>query len=553
MFDLKKVWPEWEIEELIGQGAYGKVYRIRKERMGNVSYAALKIVEIPESDSEVLTLMSNGMDHLSIKSYFEETARGITNEIALLETLKSAPNIVIIEDYFLEEKTDTIGWRILIRMELLESLQRYQRRHGFPDVNEAVKIGIDLASALECCEERNIIHRDVKPENVFRNNFGIYKLGDFGIARRLENTTSAYSQKGTSLYMAPEVNRGEKYNKTVDIYSLGVMLYQSLNNQRLPFLPLDKKMLTPADFQKATERRLSGEIMPPPVNADEALSRIILKACDPEPAERYQHASELKTALQNWKEGIAEPVLETPAKIYKEPEVEVPIKQAKPVDPSREEQKVESNQKNQVSFEIVQQKKPKKNSRRKSKLGLIIGVVILACIIIYVGMISGRRLPVFYIALLAGIIICLIIMVDKYDMPEDHVMVWNDEVLEAKMRRITGISTGDILLSDVWKLNELNLDCEENEQDQEKKICDISALKELKNLTVLDLANNSIRDISAVLGLTNLKALGLGNNNISDISVVSELSNLEALVIEDNPIDDYSPLDKLPETCEVFK
>ena len=303
MIDIQKIWPAWQIEELIGQGAYGKVYRIRREELGVKYYAALKVIEIPADESEVRSLMGMGMDGLSIRDYFEGTAKSIANEIQIMESLKSAANIVHVEEHYLEEHKDSIGWTILIRMELLESMRKYQQREGAPDLKETLKIGKDICRALTYCEEKHVIHRDIKPDNIFRTEFGDYKLGDFGIARQMENTKSVYSQKGTSGYMAPEVNRGEKYDKTVDIYSLGVMLYQMMNRLRLPFVPTDTNKLTPQILEEAQWKRFSGEIPPAPVDAPPALANIILKAMHPDPARRYRNAQQFLNALEAYENG----------------------------------------------------------------------------------------------------------------------------------------------------------------------------------------------------------------------------------------------------------
>ncbi|MCR4655916.1 MAG: protein kinase [Lachnospiraceae bacterium] len=94
-----------------------------------------------------------------------------------------------------------------------------------------LKLGVDICSALEICAMKKVIHRDIKPENIFINEFGDYKLGDFGVARKLENVAGALSQKGTYNYMAPEVEKGTSYNETVDLYSLGLVLYRFLNRK----------------------------------------------------------------------------------------------------------------------------------------------------------------------------------------------------------------------------------------------------------------------------------------------------------------------------------
>lgn len=120
---------------------------------------------------------------------------------------------------------------------------------------EVMKLGIDLCRSLEYCGQLHIIHRDIKPENIFVSRFGDFKLGDFGIARELEKTMSTLSKKGTYSYMAPEMYRGEQYDSRVDIYALGLVLYKLMNHNRLPFLNLEKQLITYRDKENALTRR----------------------------------------------------------------------------------------------------------------------------------------------------------------------------------------------------------------------------------------------------------------------------------------------------------
>lgn len=302
MKELKTIWPQWEVEELIGKGSYGNVYKIKREEMGTVSYAALKIIEIPQEQSEVRELMNSGMDHQSVKFYYQDLVKSIQNEIAVMETLKTGNNIVSIEDYSIREKKDSIGWKVYIRMELLTNLNTYlTERGGNLEPAEVVKIGMDICTALECCEKSQIIHRDIKPDNIFRNPYGDYKLGDFGIARQMEMTKSMCSQKGTSLYMAPEVYKGQHYDKTVDMYSLGIMLYKLLNHGRFPFMPPVPELIHAGDAEEAMRKRIEGEPLSSPAMASERLAAIIKKACAYDPKQRYQSASELKHDLEKVK------------------------------------------------------------------------------------------------------------------------------------------------------------------------------------------------------------------------------------------------------------
>lgn len=165
------------------------------------------------------------------------------------------------------------------------------------DEIDILKLGIDICRALEICQEKNIIHRDIKPENIFVNDRGDFKLGDFGIARTIEKTISNLSKKGTYAYMAPEVYRGMKYGSSVDIYSLGMVLYRYLNQNRMPFLPFGT--IRYQDRENALERRMQGEIIPPPINGSDELKAAVLKALSFDAKERYRTPKEFREALEN--------------------------------------------------------------------------------------------------------------------------------------------------------------------------------------------------------------------------------------------------------------
>lgn len=93
-----------------------------------------------------------------------------------------------------------------------------------------------MCDALIALESANVIHRDVKPSNVFVDKEGHIKLGDFGSARLMSRNSTHSVRIGTVDYMAPEVYTGTKnYDQTVDIYSLGMMLYLLLNDNLRPW------------------------------------------------------------------------------------------------------------------------------------------------------------------------------------------------------------------------------------------------------------------------------------------------------------------------------
>lgn len=291
------VFTDWTVKECIGNGAFGKVYRIEREDFGTIYQAALKVIDIPQNTSELESVRSESMTQEDVTSYFYAMVQEIVQEISLMVKIKGNSHIVSYEDHMVVEKKDEFGWRIYIRMELLTPLLTKVQSEEMSR-QDVIQLGIDICKALEVCQKYQIIHRDIKPENIFVSDIGAYKLGDFGIARQLEKTTYGLSRKGTILYMAPEVYLGREYNHTVDIYSLGVVLYRYMNDNRLPFLPDASKTITYGDKEKANQFRLSGQRLKPPCHAEPELARIILKACEYNPHERYQSVQEMREDLE---------------------------------------------------------------------------------------------------------------------------------------------------------------------------------------------------------------------------------------------------------------
>lgn len=291
------VWPEWELIEKIGEGSFGKVYKAKRTERGRSFYSAIKIISIPASKGELDSVRSEMNNEQSTREYFRNLVEDCIQEIYTMEHFCGNSHVVSFEDFKVVEYLDEIGWDISIRMEYLTSFMDYCTGKELTE-KEVIKLGCDLAMALIYCRKLNIIHRDVKPENIFVSRFGGFKLGDFGIAREQAHTMSNMSKKGTYSYMAPEIYKGEKYDSSIDIYSLGIVLYKLMNQNRLPFLSLDKQLITYRDKETALARRMAGEKMPAPVNASAAFSHIILKACAYEPGKRYRKPEDMLRDLE---------------------------------------------------------------------------------------------------------------------------------------------------------------------------------------------------------------------------------------------------------------
>ena len=297
--DIGSHWREWEVTELLGAGSFGRVYKIRRTGLNNfVEESALKVIRIPQNASDYESAISEGMDDESVSAYFESIVSELSNEFALMSRLKGNTNIVSFEDYEVIKIPDDFGWEIYIRMELLTPLTTYIAQNAIT-LKDVARIGADICRALELCEREKIIHRDIKPENIFVSAHGDYKLGDFGIAKRLENVSVSLTKKGTLSYMAPEVYKGQPYTSSVDLYSLGIVLYRLLNYNRNPFMPPYPERIRYNDREEARAKRMSGVPLPPPVNAPEDFARLILKASAYDPADRFPNARSMRLALES--------------------------------------------------------------------------------------------------------------------------------------------------------------------------------------------------------------------------------------------------------------
>ena len=287
----------WNITRLLGEGSYGKVFEIERSEFGQTYRAALKVITVPQSSAEVRNVISEGMSVSQAEAYFHGIVEELMHEFSIMFKLKGTANIVSCEDLRVLEHPDGIGWDILIRMELLHPLLPYVYQHPMAR-RDIIRLGIDICKALELCQRYNIIHRDIKPENIFISDNGDYKLGDFGIARTIERTTSGLSKKGTYSYMAPEVYAGREYGFSVDTYSLGLVLYRMLNKNRGPFLPQPPEAITFSSREQALARRMSGEPLPRPFYGEGRLSEIVLKACAFDPKDRYSSPQQLRQELE---------------------------------------------------------------------------------------------------------------------------------------------------------------------------------------------------------------------------------------------------------------
>lgn len=305
---IRKQYPDLIILEKLGRGSYGAVYRCVKTDTGTGLQTgfAIKVVEITARSAEAENTIAK--EGITPEIYCERKRDDAISEIRLLNELKS-PHIVHINDFDVVEKKDEIGFIIFIKMDVLTPLSSLLKDCESYTKKDAEKIGrklcADMCDALKVCESHKIIHRDIKPENIFysrtENKIDFY-LGDFGIARVLEETEVKMTAIGTVSYAAPEVFMLKNYDNRADFYSLGIVLYQVVNHGRLPFMPRYPQQTTIADSTNAQSMRLNPNAkLEAPDNASSKLAAVITKLCAFAPDNRYRTVEDILMGLNDGK------------------------------------------------------------------------------------------------------------------------------------------------------------------------------------------------------------------------------------------------------------
>src|ERR1700756_5391324 len=253
----------YELHAVIGEGAFGRVYEGRDRRLDRA--VAVKVIKPWWSDDPEWV--------------------GVFERKAQLLARVSDPGIVQIFDfghapegvYYVSELVD--GENLAARL-----------RHGPLAPWEACAVAAQLCRALARAHAQRIVHRDGKPANILLSTEGRVKVGDFGVARLAEGSTSgdAASIVGTPRYMAPEQGRGLETTPATDMYSVGVVLYEMLAGS------------PPFSGETVVELALRHlQDPPPPLSArlPGALVQITARALAKDPAERYRDGAEMAEAL----------------------------------------------------------------------------------------------------------------------------------------------------------------------------------------------------------------------------------------------------------------
>ncbi len=282
----------YQIVAEIGEGAFGTVYKaVKSSVLGNYT-RAIKHISLPTSKQYASVLNSMGGDTAKTESYFAEVLRGIAEEIELLASLseKKSNHIVRYYESDLQVQESPLRYDVYMLMEYSTPLSQFIDEQASFTVEDVIKMGVDVLNGIKFCHDNGVIHRDIKEDNIFVSAEGSYEIGDFGVSKVLKDSSRAESLKGTPNYLAPEVylNKGG-YTRSVDLYSLGIVLYRLLNHGRNPFMPSFPQRYFAEDEDKAFELRMKGVQAPPPAMGGAEIQGVIVKAIGNE-EERYQDA-----------------------------------------------------------------------------------------------------------------------------------------------------------------------------------------------------------------------------------------------------------------------
>jgi serine/threonine-protein kinase len=264
----------YEIIRVIGEGGMGRVYEARHQRLHNKRYAVKMLHDELARQPDVVTRFQREAEAASALEH---------------------PNVVAVYDV---NRTE-LG-RPYIVAELLEGEQLgdYLDRVGKVSAEEAAQLIRPVCRALGAAHARGIVHRDVKPENVFLAGdpaSATVKVLDFGISKVGETSgtlTKTGMVMGTPGYIAPEQARGDRVDFRADIYALGAILYRAVTGNK-PFEDLDPMAAITAVLVDEPPRPSSIDSAIPP-----AFELVVQRAMSKNPADRYASMEELETALE---------------------------------------------------------------------------------------------------------------------------------------------------------------------------------------------------------------------------------------------------------------
>lgn len=271
----------------------------------------VKIISVPSSQTQLDALLLSGAysSKEQAQDYFRELAQGILDEVQLLEKLSRLEGFLPYQASQNIELPNYVGFLVCMRSPYQRTLEKQMRREPLTHL-AAVNLGLDMCAALTAARRAGYLYADLKPSNIYCTENRGYCIGDLGFIPLASLKYASLPEKYRSCYIAPEITDAyASLNDTMDIYALGLVLYQVYNNGELPFTGMAPT-----------------EPLPSPLYADYEMAEIILKACNPDPTQRWTDPAQMGQALVNYMQrnsvnntSIVPPPVEIPNFIEDEP------------------------------------------------------------------------------------------------------------------------------------------------------------------------------------------------------------------------------------------
>lgn len=262
---------DWKVTSFVGEDNGCEVYKVsRKIDKNTAQNAILRHAFVGKSN------------------YTDEHAEYFTEEADFIESVKDLDGVSNYLDVYVQDNQNKKTCDLYIFTEELTSLEELMKTKTFAE-DEVVDFGIQMSEMLETLEAKNIFHGNISPKNIFVTADGRYKIGGF---------TDFEGKITDTSFVAPEVYKQENVDYTTDIYSVGIIMYAMCNGGKIPFEN------DSCDRDSACKERFSGKAVTAPSEGDEKLKSVIVIACQPDNANRWKNASNIKNALTSIKTEI---------------------------------------------------------------------------------------------------------------------------------------------------------------------------------------------------------------------------------------------------------
>jgi len=270
----------------------------------------VKIISVPASRVQLDALLLTGAckNEADALSYFKNLADEVEQEVAVLHKLSGLEGFLPYDACQIVPMENEVGYDVYLLSPYRKTLDRHFRKYPMTHL-AAVNLGLDMCASLAVCRQAGYLYVDLKPANICISDDQEYRIGDLGFLKLDSLKYASIPDKYRSAYTAPEVaDPFAPLNTTMDIYAAGLILYQAYNGGVLPF-----------------EGTAPNEVLPPPMYADYEMAEIILKACNPNPEERWQDPIPMGQAIVSYmqRNGVNDTPIVPPIVINDEDQEEV--------------------------------------------------------------------------------------------------------------------------------------------------------------------------------------------------------------------------------------